>query len=101
MEWPSTELGKEGVEQILGMWDQQLGFGHVEFEILVTFERNVWRQVDIGADCINYLLLGNKLLKTQQLTVIIIYEPTVSVGQKSGSHLFRWAVLAWGSQPGS
>lgn len=46
------------------MWDQQLGFGHVEFEILVTFERNMWRQVDIGADCINYLLLGNKLLKT-------------------------------------
>lgn len=64
MEWPSTELGKDGVEWILDLWDQQLGFGHVGFEILVIFERNVWRQADIGADCVNYLLLDNKSLET-------------------------------------
>ena len=64
MEWPPLRWKSWGGGGS-GWVRQQFSFGHVAFEKL---DRNlkecVGRQREVGVDCMDYLLLGNKLLKT-------------------------------------
>lgn len=52
-----------------------------------NLKENVGRQMDMRVNYINYLLLGHKLLKTQQLTTIVVTPRCLWVKNLGGAQL--------------
>lgn len=62
---PVTEVGKAGGEEEgLDGWGKQFSSVPVALEQLNRHWRRVRGETRVGVNCIDYLLLGNKLLET-------------------------------------